>query len=66
MACYEYKITFEYDKPLLWSVSVWQREVLVHGDRSTWRRILYHEAPTLESHVEPQARLRMVLRSLGT
>lgn len=65
MACYEYKITFEYERPLLWSVSIWQREVLVHDARSAWSRILYHETATLEGHLDPQARLRMVLRQLG-
>lgn len=65
MACYEYKITFEYDRPLLWTVSIWQREVLVGDTRTKWNRILCHEAPTLEGHLESTERLRMVLRSLG-
>lgn len=66
MACYEYKITLEYDRPLLWSVSIWQREVLPHDTRAGWTRILAYEAATLEGHLAPQERLRQVLRSLGT
>ena len=66
MACYEYKVTFEYDKALAWTVAIWQREVLVHDGRAAWSRILCYEAPTLEGHVDGTTRLRQVLRTLGT
>jgi hypothetical protein len=66
MACYEYKITFEYTRPLLWEVAVWQREVVGHDQRTPWSCILGYEAATLEGHLDGPTRLRQVLRSLGT
>lgn len=65
MACHEYKIDFEYTRPLLWTVSIWQREVLVADTRSNWRCILVKEAATLEGHLGSVERLRQVIRSLG-
>ncbi len=66
MACHEYKITFEYNAPLLWTITVWQREVLVYDQRSNWRSIAHHQAATLEGHVDSVARLRQVLKFLVT
>jgi hypothetical protein len=65
MACYEYKITFEYDKPLAWTVSIWQREVGVYRERSAWRRLLVYEAATLEGHLDATDRMRMIMRHLA-
>ena len=65
MACYDYKVTLDYDRPLMWSVSVWRREVLVNRDRGAWSRIAFIEKATLEGHVDPHDRLRQVLRSLA-
>jgi hypothetical protein len=66
MACYEYKVTFEYAGGLRWDVSIYQREVGLQREREAWRCILHHEAATLEGHLDPRVRLKQVLRSLGT
>lgn len=65
MACFEYKLTMEYRGALAWNVSVYERQVLIANERSEWRCILYKDVPTLEGHVDPTDRLKMVLRSLG-
>jgi hypothetical protein len=65
MACYEYKLTVEYVGALNWQCNIFRREVGVYQERGSWSCILSHEAPTLEGHLDPTARFRLLLRSLA-
>ena len=66
MACYEYKITFEYERALAWTINIYRRECLVYDGRGPWSCILHQEGiPTLEGHMDATERFRQVMRSLA-
>lgn len=65
MACYDFKLTFQYTGALQWEVQVWRREVLVYRERGAWECILRRNHATLEGHLAPEEGLRQVLRSLA-